>query len=60
MSSIMDTAVRKATRLDYQAPKPKHLNSMKIILLLFSIYNDSHHRYHHPPFLLLVLLFYLY
>lgn len=27
MSTIMDTAVRKATRLDYQPPKVKHLTS---------------------------------
>ncbi|KAI7857196.1 ANTH domain-containing protein [Circinella umbellata] len=31
MSSIMDTAVRKATRLDYQAPKPKHLNTLNAL-----------------------------
>ncbi|KAI8149176.1 ANTH domain-containing protein [Fennellomyces sp. T-0311] len=27
----MDTAVRKATRLDYQPPKPKHLNTLNAL-----------------------------
>ncbi|KAI9492692.1 ANTH domain-containing protein [Zychaea mexicana] len=31
MSSIMDTAVRKATRLDYQPPKQKHLNTLNAL-----------------------------
>ncbi|KAI9243895.1 ANTH domain-containing protein [Phascolomyces articulosus] len=31
MSGIMDTAVRKATRLDYQAPKQKHINTLNAL-----------------------------